>query len=69
MKKMIWKVCNGEAHGNPYIDHCMVCMPWWGSYPICPYCGKAGYRARTGRMRMKCALCKRFAEVTDDRGR
>lgn len=25
--------CSGEAHSNPFIDHCMVCMPNWGSYP------------------------------------
>ena len=22
--------CNGDAHSNPYIDHCGVCMPNWG---------------------------------------
>lgn len=22
--------CNGEAHSNPHIDHCMVCLPRWG---------------------------------------
>lgn len=22
--------CTGEAHSNPYIDHCPVCMPGWG---------------------------------------
>jgi hypothetical protein len=37
--KAEWKECNGEAHspevaGN--IDHCGICMPYWGSYPICP---------------------------------
>lgn len=26
--------CTGEAHSNPYIDHCMICMPNWGSYPV-----------------------------------
>lgn len=25
------KPCNGEAHRNPFIDHCMVCMPRWGT--------------------------------------
>lgn len=25
-----WKECYGEAHANPYIDHCMVCLPNWG---------------------------------------
>lgn len=23
--------CNGEAHSNPHIDNCGVCMPRWGS--------------------------------------
>jgi hypothetical protein len=22
--------CNGEAHSNPHIDHCMICAPRWG---------------------------------------
>jgi len=22
--------CHGEAHSNPNIDHCSVCMPRWG---------------------------------------
>lgn len=22
--------CNGEAHSNPHIDNCGVCMPHWG---------------------------------------
>ena len=22
--------CTGEAHSNPYIDHCMMCAPYWG---------------------------------------
>lgn len=22
--------CPGSAHSNPYIDHCMLCMPRWG---------------------------------------
>lgn len=22
--------CNGEAHRNPWIDNCPVCMPRWG---------------------------------------
>jgi hypothetical protein len=23
--------CQGEAHANPNIDHCSVCMPNWGT--------------------------------------
>ena len=26
--------CTGEAHSNPFIDHCGVCMPHWGKYPV-----------------------------------
>jgi hypothetical protein len=26
--------CTGEAHSNPYIDHCFVCLPHWGHYPF-----------------------------------
>lgn len=26
--------CNGEAHSNPFIDNCGVCLPHWGKYPI-----------------------------------
>jgi hypothetical protein len=33
-----WNVCNGEAHNNPFIDHCDQCMPFWASYPTCPEC-------------------------------
>ena len=22
--------CHGEAHSNPFIDHCMLCAPRWG---------------------------------------
>lgn len=29
-KGTILVTCNGEAHGNPFIDNCMVCMPRWG---------------------------------------
>jgi hypothetical protein len=27
-----WRVtqCRGEAHSNPWIDHCYECMPYWG---------------------------------------
>jgi hypothetical protein len=32
--KLIVRECNGEAHSNPYIDNCGVCMPFWGSYPV-----------------------------------
>lgn len=26
--------CDGDAHSNAFIDHCMVCLPWgWGKVP------------------------------------
>lgn len=25
--------CSGEAHSNPFIDHCMQCAPRWGTVP------------------------------------
>lgn len=36
MEKAIWVKCKGEAHGNPYIDNCWFCAPFWEEYPICP---------------------------------
>jgi hypothetical protein len=27
--------CTGEAHSNPYIDHCGVCAPFWGVVVKC----------------------------------
>ncbi len=24
------RICTGEAHSNPWIDNCGVCMPYWG---------------------------------------
>lgn len=32
-----WVKCDGEAHQpgmGAYYDHCYVCMPHWGKYPI-----------------------------------
>jgi len=39
MKQARFVKCNGEAHRNPFIDHCMACAPFWGEYPVCPECG------------------------------
>jgi len=39
-REAIWKKCNGEAHSNFHIDHCMVCLPWWMWYPTCSQCGR-----------------------------
>lgn len=30
--------CAGEAHSNPYIDHCMSCAPRWGTTVHCSAC-------------------------------
>jgi hypothetical protein len=30
--------CPGEAHSNPYIDHCMTCLPNWGRIAIPASC-------------------------------
>lgn len=29
-KAYVLVACCGEAHSNPYIDHCALCMPLWG---------------------------------------
>ena len=39
-QKAKWVKCTGEAHSNPYIDNCMVCLPYWGEYATCPDCGR-----------------------------
>ena len=65
MKKAIWQVCNGDAHSNPHIDHCGVCMPHWGEYPTCPYCGKK--LGATGVSKTMCRGCKRYVDMTEPR--
>jgi len=31
--------CEGQAHDPEVVqDYCMVCMPNWGRYPVCPTC-------------------------------
>lgn len=37
---VIIKNCKGEAHRNPFIDHCMECAPHWEKYLVCSVCGK-----------------------------
>lgn len=59
MEHAKWIKCIGEAHGNPFIDHCMVCLPYWGSYPTCPYCGKACRKNASGH-KTKCHGCNKF---------
>ena len=31
--KLVEVKCTGEAHSNPFIDNCGVCMPHWAHYP------------------------------------
>lgn len=39
--------CDGEAHGNAFIDHCMECAPRWGWVEIPEtYSTVAEYRNR-----------------------
>ena len=40
----VWVPCNGEAHSNPHIDHCMVCLPLWGRVPAKAYAFKVWVR-------------------------
>lgn len=54
-QKAIWITCTGEAHSNPYIDNCGVCMPYWGNFPTCPNDGTK-LRQRTGY----CPTCKKY---------
>lgn len=65
-----WVKCNGEAHRNAYIDNCGVCMPFWGSYPVCPDCHNSLKRNARGLFG-KTAECRfghgRFA--IDERNR
>jgi len=52
----IWVKCTGEAHSNPFIDHCGVCMPHWGEFPTCPYC-KSSRIKEWPSGRGKCKQC------------
>lgn len=46
-----WKDCDGNAHQPDYDqDHCGVCMPFWGRYPVCPYCKNRLGKRPTGKM-------------------
>jgi hypothetical protein len=62
MKKAIWKKCNGEAHSNPHIDHCGVCMPYWGDYPVCPDCGRKLMAG--GATKSMCRTCRQYVDMT-----
>lgn len=47
--------CIGEAHSNPYIDHCMICMPYWENYVVCIQCG---YKVVPTSFGYSCRHCK-----------
>jgi len=59
MTKAFFKKCTGEAHGNPYIDNCMICAPFWGIYPICPVDDKTSLSDKG-----YCKKCKRHFDIT-----
>jgi hypothetical protein len=49
-----WVECSGEAHSNAFIDHCMVCMPFWGKYPVCVTCER---KCRETKVFYICPTC------------
>lgn len=55
----IWIKCNGEAHTNPFIDNCGICMPYWEEYPTCPMCNRKIINSRTGW----CKTCKKYIDM------
>ena len=54
MREAIITTCDGEAHSNGHQDHCMVCLPYWGSYPTCPDCNVKLKRPRSGSSKARC---------------
>lgn len=63
--KAVWKPCNGEAHSNPFIDNCWICMPFWGEFPACPSCGSGLGRvnADTKMQFRKCPKCGKSVDI------
>lgn len=65
-KHVIWVTCTSEAHKNPFIDHCSVCLPYWREYPTCPDCGhKVKYNQRLNNY--FCKYCKKHLLEQDDK--
>lgn len=62
MKQVIWTKCIGEAHSNPHIDHCAICMPYWGEYPRCPYCASTMLTCG-GTKRTLCRKCGKWSSL------
>lgn len=63
----LWVKCVGEAHSNPLIDHCSICMPWWEEYPVCPDCGRKLHLTRSARESRKffCTACRHYFSEGD----
>lgn len=59
-RKVNWMKCTGEAHKNPYIDNCIVCLPFWEEYPVCPKCGRKAKKSKRGKYSYYCTECKLF---------
>lgn len=51
------KPCDGEAHSNPWIDHCMVCIPHWGFTLHCASCDKQLQYTRGAKLIRRCPVC------------
>jgi hypothetical protein len=55
-----WIECIGEAHSNPYIDNCMICLPYWGNYPVCPICRTKVKTTKRKHYTYYCSDCKKY---------
>lgn len=50
--------CTGEAHSNPYIDHCMMCAPRWGQREVLKVIeGSHQHEYQNGKMNTRCIHC------------
>jgi hypothetical protein len=58
--KVKWKRCNGDAHQNPMIDHCGICIPYWEVYPTCPLCHKKVSTTKRSPFAFYCGSCRKF---------
>lgn len=59
-----WQKCWGEAHRpdvHGCIDNCMVCMPYWEEFPICPNCSANSVRKyKLAKPSGYCKSCKKY---------
>ena len=60
--------CTGEAHSNPYIDHCMMCAPRWGQREILvPKPGACAHKFKEFRFGVKqCTECGAPREYSNE---